>query len=278
MDYLNLGCGTRFHPEWVNLDLGSTDPSVQTHDLRLGLPFVDKQFDFVYHSHLLEHFAVEAAEDFLCECYRVLKHNGIIRVVVPDLEQIVRLYLQSLEQIQHDHGESESDYRWIMLELYDQTVRERPGGAMIEYLKQDPIPNEAFVYGRIGGEARKIMHILRAQLSFEQKKIAFTSRLKIKIKNFPRSVHTKIVKLLLGQEDYSALQIGRFRMSGEIHKWMYDCYSLSQLLEKCGFKNITRRTEVDSYLANWSIWNLDTESDGTVYKPDSLFIEAVKMV
>ena len=57
MRCLNLGCGERFHPEWVNLDLHPTDTSVRGWDLQEGLPFPDGSFDVVYHSHVLEHFS-----------------------------------------------------------------------------------------------------------------------------------------------------------------------------------------------------------------------------
>src|SRR6266576_6947071 len=96
MKGLNLGCGTRFHPEWTNIDVGYVNPHVQIHDVRKGLPFLDDTFDVVYHSHLLEHLPRESALPFSQECYRVLKRGGIIRVAVPDLERIARLYLQTL--------------------------------------------------------------------------------------------------------------------------------------------------------------------------------------
>ena len=57
---------------------------------------------------------------------------------------------------------------------------------------------------------------------------------------------------------------------------MYDRYSLSHLLQSCGLGQIVQRAANESYLPDWTVWNLDTESDGTVYKPDSLFMEAIK--
>ena len=39
-----------------------------------------------------------------------------------------------------------------------------------------------------------------------------------------------LVRRLLGRRDYDALMLGRFRLSGEIHHWMYDRYSLSLLV------------------------------------------------
>ena len=101
---LNLGCGERYHGDWVNVDIVATGPGVMVHDLDRGLPFDDDSFDAVYHSHVLEHLAKERAPVFLDECFRVLKPGGIIRVAVPDLETIARLYLKNLEEaIQHNN-------------------------------------------------------------------------------------------------------------------------------------------------------------------------------
>jgi predicted SAM-dependent methyltransferase len=49
---LNLGCGKRFHKDWVNLDFVSNNPSVSAHNLLNGIPFENDAFDVVYHSHV----------------------------------------------------------------------------------------------------------------------------------------------------------------------------------------------------------------------------------
>ena len=54
LNLLNLGCGSRFHPAWVNADLASRHPEVMVCDLSCGLPFDDASMDAVYASHLLE--------------------------------------------------------------------------------------------------------------------------------------------------------------------------------------------------------------------------------
>jgi hypothetical protein len=93
---------------------------------------------------------------------------------------------------------------------------------------------------------------------------------------FVRSVKEKAIKAILGESDYKALQFGRFRLGGEIHLWMYDRFSLSRLLMQSGFENPVQRTPFESAIEEWKRYNLDTEPDGTVYKPDSLYMEARK--
>lgn len=276
MNLINLGCGPRFHPDWTNIDFNSSSPHVQAHDLRQGIPCPDETFDVVYHSHLLEHFPRHKALGFIQGCYRVLKPRGIIRVVVPDLERIVKMYLQALNRALDGEDGWQHNYEWMMLELYDQTVREHPGGAMLEYLKQDPIPNEAFVYERIGGEALRIVRALRSAPIPQQCRRPDVCGLIRRIQHLFTSIRVGFIRKLLGEHDYKALQIGRFRLRGEVHQWMYDRYSLSRLLQQAGFENPVQQTAFGSAVENWGQFNLDAEPDGTVYKPDSLYMEAVK--
>jgi|CXWL01.1.fsa_nt_gi predicted SAM-dependent methyltransferase len=72
MDCLNVGCGSRFHPAWTNIDVAPSSAHVQAYNCRAGIPFPDQSFDVVYHSHVLEHFPKTEALGFLQECFRVL--------------------------------------------------------------------------------------------------------------------------------------------------------------------------------------------------------------
>ena len=56
---LNLGCGNRYHRDWVNIDSVSRNKSIIAHNLSKGIPYLDDYFDAVYHSHLLEHLSKE---------------------------------------------------------------------------------------------------------------------------------------------------------------------------------------------------------------------------
>jgi SAM-dependent methyltransferase len=277
MKGLNLGCGSRFHPDWTNIDASYVAPHVQIHDVRKGLPFSDEAFDVVYHSHLLEHLPRECALPFSRECYRVLKRGGIIRVAVPDLERIARLYLQTLEMAILRDSESRNDYIWAMLELYDQVVRDKPGGAMLDYLKQDPIPNESMVYARLGDEARQIVARLRHNDEGKQRD-SFGRKWRDHLYCVRDRMRAALARRLLGRHDYEALMLGRFRLSGEIHQWMYDRYSLALLLKQSGFQTPRERSGVDSAIERWADFSLDTDGNGTVYKPDSLYMEALKPV
>ena len=124
-DRLHLGCGLNTPEGWLNLDgswnarlakrptvrklLGRRrfvpeellntpwNPDVFVHDVRKPMPFDDGTFSAVYASHLLEHLYQDEARRLLAECFRILRHGGVIRIVVPDLQAIVRTYLSSAE-------------------------------------------------------------------------------------------------------------------------------------------------------------------------------------
>ena len=136
MKLLNIGCGTRFHKDWINIDKFSHSKDVIPYDLKKGIPFPDHYFDVVYHSNLLEHFSKAGAFFLLKECLRVLTSGGIIRVAVPDLEEIARIYLESLEQSRKGSKEWEYNYEWILLEMYDQVARNKSGGEMLNYFSK----------------------------------------------------------------------------------------------------------------------------------------------
>jgi predicted SAM-dependent methyltransferase len=277
MKCLNLGCGRRFHPDWINIDFTSTGENVIAYNLTEGIHQPNNTFDFIYHSHVLEHFSTTQARSFLHECHRVLKAGGILRIAIPDLEQIAKTYLRTLDQTQTGLTGSGENHDWMVIEMLDQLVRNHSGGDMTAYLTQETISNQSFIIDRIGTEGKNLI---------ESGKQRRTDLMVSSDRNwlkpiyrficYPNYRRDTIFKLVLGISDYKALKIGRFRLSGEVHQWMYDRYSLTKLLDETGFTEIVQRTATESYLPNWSSFNLDTESDGTIYKPDSLFMEATK--
>lgn len=266
---LNVGCGSRYHGDWINIDFIATGENVQKHDLKKGIPYPDNAFDVIYHSHVLEHFTKADAMNFVKECYRLLKPGGIIRIAVPDLEVIAKNYLSFLESASVGDALSEANYDWTMLEMYDQTVRNHREGEMKEYFEKKDILNKDFIKKRMG---------CFFEIMAEKKVGQIKNTWKTHIKRFvPVGQIKKIFKSVkdnLPGEKHR--ELGKFRMSGEIHQWMYDRFSLARLLKNTGFNGIIQRSATDSYIENWARYNLDSEPDGSTYKPDSLFMEARK--
>jgi SAM-dependent methyltransferase len=68
------------------------------HKLEYGLPFPDGSVDYLYSSHVLEHFYPDAAERILRDAYRVLKSGSRVRLCVPDLRHAFELYEQGFKE------------------------------------------------------------------------------------------------------------------------------------------------------------------------------------
>jgi len=268
MKCLNLGCGTRFQSDWINLDSVAHAEGIIKHNLQKGIPFEDDSFDVVYHSHVLEHFSQADGQKFIQDCYRVLRPQGILRVVVPDLEQIARTYLLALEKSLTGDPTWQANYDWILLELFDQVSRDQTGGEMAHYLGRASHDLLDFITKRIGTEAQHISAMVKAPAAPAPEVRSLRQHL--------GQVRELLYRLVL-RGDYPALQIGRLRQSGEIHYQMYDRFSLQRLLATNGFTNIERCEAAQSQIADWANLHLDTEPNGSIYKPDSLFMEAQKL-
>lgn len=275
---MNLGCGARFDPSWVNIDMVVTGEGVIAHDLSRGIPLVDQSAEVVYHSHVLEHIPREDAAKFLSECFRVLGPGGVLRVAVPDLERICRTYLEKLDKAATGDAAAARDYRWIVLELYDQAVRNRPGGGMRDYIADPDFRNAEFVVERIGDEGRGLIRSLRDQT--RRSGPVSTRPLGARLKNVPSRLANllgkTLIRIFLGKNAAKTFAIGSMRKSGEVHQWMYDRYSLRELLESVGFREVVQVKAHGSRIPGWARINLDTDAAGASVKPDSLYMEAVR--
>ena len=64
--------------------------------------------------------------------------------------------------------------------------------------------------------------------------------------------------------------------------WFRESYNvqttrLRYYLNKIGLERVKQCSAKESYIPNWTSWNLDTEPDGSIYKPDSLYMEGIKL-
>jgi predicted SAM-dependent methyltransferase len=108
---INIGCGLSGIRGWHNLDNSPTvtlsripvlnrllktptwPRDVRRYDVRTGLPYRDGSVRCIYSSHTFEHFTQAESLGIARECHRVLAPDGILRIVVPDLQLIVRDYV-----------------------------------------------------------------------------------------------------------------------------------------------------------------------------------------
>lgn len=258
MIYVNCGCGNKFskEKEWVNLDFASDSIYVKKHNILQGLPFAGGYVDAIFSSCMLEHFSCDEAVAHIRECHRVLKKGGYIRIVVPDLENECKEYLKMLHLARED-GAYENRYRYILIELIDQMTRKQSGGEMQKYWDSETCDQE-YVRERTG---------YPEGADGKEVKILFGTKLKRKMKLIAGQI-------LKNHSWYKKYQLGEFMMSGEVHRWMYDEYSLRRLLETNGFIKVNRKKYNCSDIQNWAQHGLEGQEEE--YKPNSLYMEGIK--
>lgn len=87
---INLGCGNNLKEGYVNIDLYSDAADVQ---LPLDdLPYEDGSISSIYCEHALEHVPHAVA---LNEWFRILEYKGVLNLLIPDLEECCRHYLEA---------------------------------------------------------------------------------------------------------------------------------------------------------------------------------------
>ena len=93
---VHIGCGGQELPGWINVD---NYPAPLAINLNWGLPLPDRSASYVFLSHLLEHlfYPVQSGQ-LLAEIKRVLAPGGIVRIVVPDIEQCIKAYVDQNEE------------------------------------------------------------------------------------------------------------------------------------------------------------------------------------
>lgn len=85
---LHLGSGVRLIESWLNTDV---EPyyGVDFLDVAQVLPFPAGSFRYVYAEHLVEYLSFTELSKMLCECYRVLYPNGVLRLVFYSIEHLI---------------------------------------------------------------------------------------------------------------------------------------------------------------------------------------------
>jgi predicted SAM-dependent methyltransferase len=97
--HLNIGCGNKLWPGFVNIDFpgnwSGKEPDIECDVRKLELP--DDYADSAYAIHVLEHFYRWETEDVLTEWKRVLKPGGKLIVELPCLDRVLAFFINALE-------------------------------------------------------------------------------------------------------------------------------------------------------------------------------------
>jgi len=89
---LHLGCGNIHIPGWCNVDVMKTGAVDLVLDISLLTGIAENSVKQIYYCHVLEHFAHDDVRLILARWHAVLCPGGEIRISVPDLDAITRIY------------------------------------------------------------------------------------------------------------------------------------------------------------------------------------------
>jgi len=99
---LHLGCGSRYLPGYVHIDINNSVPHLdfcgEIHDLHM---FEDNSVDEIYSCGVIGYYDAEERVGLLKEWKRVLKKGGTLRISVVDFEKQIEVYLKSNKNLTH---------------------------------------------------------------------------------------------------------------------------------------------------------------------------------
>ena len=273
---INLGCGPVFvdAPDWVNLDFAPLCPSVRQANLLDRLPLPSNEARLVYSSHFLEHIPKSEVDAFLRECHRILKPGGLIRLVLPDLEEMARTYLALRESGDHERAD------FLVLEMIDQCVRRESGGELERCYRRLRAACDlhsgmiAFIRQRTGEDLRQIsaLHNLPAGG-------ACSAPLPGRLLQWIRHrLHRVWLQLwIAGLPAAFRAQNVSLAGVGERHHWLWDFHQLRSALKSVGFGEVQRCTADSSAMEDFPFYPLDLDAEDRPRKgADSMVVEARK--
>lgn len=100
---LHLGCGENILRGWLNTDLHTHGP-VSYLDASEPFPLEKNTLDYIFSEHMFEHLSYENGVSMLKECYRTLKPGGVLRLTMPRLDFLIKLYNEPYKEIHQQYA------------------------------------------------------------------------------------------------------------------------------------------------------------------------------
>jgi len=92
-DRLHVGCGKNYFKEWINADIDPRTDLIVF--LQKRLPFRNLFLSRIYSEHVFEHVSYASGVSFLKEARRTLQPGGVLRIAMPDLDDLIDGYQQN---------------------------------------------------------------------------------------------------------------------------------------------------------------------------------------
>lgn len=140
--YVQYGCGLSAPQNWLNFDVSPTlrlqklpfvgklispmlnvqfPKNVKYGDIIKGLPIKENSVDGIFCSHTLEHLSLDDLRVALKNTMKVMKHDSIFRMVLPDLEFYAKKYIECLNS-----GETTASHDFMFDTMLG--IKSRPKG------------------------------------------------------------------------------------------------------------------------------------------------------
>jgi len=128
---LNLGCGTKKLPDFINIDIRPEVNPNTVDDICKLTTIENNSADLIYACHVLEHISFTQIRQVLLRWYDILKLDGILRLSVPDIDavfahyfywkdlKLLRGFLWGGQDTEYNYHKSGWDYKTIKEQLED---------------------------------------------------------------------------------------------------------------------------------------------------------------
>lgn len=242
MKILNLGCGTK----------ASVDPAVVN-------------IDWSFYLRVKRRKLLAKAAPLIFRGKRLQKFNSLPdNIVVHNLAKGIPAESESVDAVYHSHLLEHLDRktaRAFLMEVYRVL---KPGGV---HRMAVPDLEEAC--------QRYIEHIGVCEVRPEEA-AKHDDYIAVIIEQCVRTEASATSRQTGPRRFIENLVLGDAKKRGETHQWMYDRISLPALLTQCGYRDVCIQQYDSSRIHQWNKYRLDSNDDGTEYKTDSLYVEAMK--
>lgn len=236
---LNLGCGTKTSPHTINIDWSIHARLRRNPVARRLAPLV---------------FSEERRKLFL----------GMDEVLVHDLKKGIPASDASVEAVYYSHVFEHIDRDAVPGFLAEVRRVMRPGGV------------HRVVVPDLERYAREYLTSLEKGLEDDRASATHDTTVSQMILQMVRREAAGSSQQPLPQRRIENLLLGDARKRGETHMWMWDRVNLPEVLEQAGFLDIQVLDWQTSRIDGWNQLGLDRGSDGGEYRPESLYVEALR--
>lgn len=115
---LHLGCGNIRLKDFCNVDILPTVAVDVVSDISKLGNFKNESIELIYACHVLEHFSHDEAVKVLKRWFEVIKPGGELRISVPDIDRIVKIYSKNWQ-----HFKRQGTRRGLVFCMVDRAIR-----------------------------------------------------------------------------------------------------------------------------------------------------------